>query len=80
MRCQWTVCRTMQPDPDGQRRWDRAYQNILAWTAGIAEGCSGVSAAPNVQEDGHESGPLRPGVDTASGTCPDSPAANRAAE
>ena len=36
MRCKWTVRRTMQPDPDGQRRWDRAYQEVLAWTTEMA--------------------------------------------
>ena len=34
MRCQWTVRRTMRPTPEGQRRWDRAYQEVLAWTEG----------------------------------------------
>ena len=32
MRRQWTVRRSTQQDPDGQRRWDRAYQHLLAWT------------------------------------------------
>ena len=32
MRCQWIVRRTMQPEPDGRRRWDRAYQDVLSWT------------------------------------------------
>ena len=36
MRCQWIVRRAMQPDPDGRRRWDRAYQEALAWTKGLA--------------------------------------------
>ena len=34
MRCQWIVRRTMRPTPEGQRRWDRAYQEVLAWTEG----------------------------------------------
>jgi len=34
MRCRWIVRRTMRPTPEGQRRWDRAYQEVLAWTEG----------------------------------------------
>ena len=42
MRRQWMVRRTMQPSPDGRRRWDRAYQELLTWTgagsdAGVPE-------------------------------------------
>src|SRR4051794_31736240 len=37
MRCRWTVRRTMRPDPDGRRRWDRAYQEVLTWTEGPAD-------------------------------------------
>ena len=32
-RRQWIVRRTMQQDPDGQRRWDRAYQALLTWSS-----------------------------------------------
>jgi hypothetical protein len=32
MRRQWSVRRTRQLEPDGQRRLDRAYQEVLAWT------------------------------------------------
>jgi hypothetical protein len=32
MRRQWTVRRGERPTPDGQHRWDRAYQHLLAWT------------------------------------------------
>ena len=30
MRRQWQVRRALQPHPDGQRRWDRAYGRLLA--------------------------------------------------
>ena len=43
MRCQWSVRRTMQPTPEGQRRWDRAYQEVLAW---MEESLSARGAAP----------------------------------
>ena len=29
---EWQVRRGLQPHPDGQRRWDRAYQQRMAWT------------------------------------------------
>ncbi len=40
MRCQWTVRRTMRPAPEGRRRWDPAYQEVLApggrsWPTGL---------------------------------------------
>src|SRR6059058_2768312 len=60
MRCRWTVPRTMQPDPDGRRRWDRAYQEVLTWTEGLADEPAGVSPDPGAREDGHESGALCP--------------------
>src|SRR3954471_8550240 len=71
MRCRWTVRRTMQPDPDGRRRWDRAYQEVLTWTEGLADEPAGVSPDPGAREDGHESGALCPGIDAASGAGPD---------
>ena len=33
MKRQWRVRRQTCALPDGQRRWDRAYQTLLAWTA-----------------------------------------------
>ena len=29
---EWRVRRALQPQPDGQRCWDRAYQQLLTWT------------------------------------------------
>src|SRR3954447_15477582 len=71
MRCRWTVRRTMRPDPDGRRRWDRAYQEVLTWTEGPADEPAGVSPGPGAREDGRESGALCPRVDAASGAGPD---------
>src|SRR3712207_5930698 len=75
MRCRWTVHRTMRPTLEGQRRWDRAYQEVLAWTEGPVDGPGGVPRGPGAPEAGHESGPLRPGVDAAPGAGPDGRAA-----
>ena len=71
MRCQWIVRRTMQPDQDGQRRWDRAYQEVLAWTKEMAVASAGASRGPGGREDGHEGGALCPGIDTAPGAGPE---------
>jgi hypothetical protein len=50
MRCQWIVRRMMQPDPDAQRRWDRAYQEVLAWTTALAVAPAGALRGPGVRE------------------------------
>ena len=31
MKRQWTVRRHFAPVPDGEQRWDRAYQSLLQW-------------------------------------------------
>ena len=60
MRCQWIVRRTMQPEPDGRRRWDRACQDVLSWTRVQAVASAGASRGPGAREDGHEGGALCP--------------------
>src|SRR5215212_8338968 len=75
MRCQWIVRRTMQPAPGGQRRWDRAYQEVLAWMEGPADKPVGASRGPGAREAGHEGGALRSCVDAAPGAGPDGRAA-----
>jgi hypothetical protein len=77
MRRQWTVRRTRQPEPDGQRRWDRAYQELLAWTrAGSGdERRDAVVPGPSDLEVKHESGSLCPRLDTAASASPNRRAA-----
>lgn len=70
MPCQWVVRRTTRPDLDGQRRWDRAYLAVLAWTEVPAGAPAGGSRDRGAREDGHEGGALRACVDTAAGTGP----------
>ena len=62
MRHQWIVRRTMQPTQDGQRRWDRAYQELLAWSgAGSNAGArDDVVREPSDLEVKNESGSLCP--------------------
>ena len=37
MKRQWQVARQFQTCADGQRRWDRAFQLLLEWTAPITQ-------------------------------------------
>ena len=32
MQREWRIRRALLGTADGQRRWDRAYQDLLAWT------------------------------------------------
>ena len=44
----WHVDRDGVVHPDGQRRWDRAYQLLVQW----GDGLLAVPDAPNHEEDG----------------------------
>src|SRR3954451_869027 len=82
MRRQWSVRRTRQPEPDGQRRWDRAYQEVLAWTEAAVSG-EALAAAPRTPPQGEgpdESGSLRPGLDAAPSASTDCRATTGTAE
>lgn len=51
---QWRLRRHVQPRPDGQQRWDRAYQQLLRWST-----TPNMSSPPmNPQEDSHASSHL----------------------
>ena len=56
----WHVHRDVAPHPDGQRRWDRAYQLLLQWAEQVS---AQVSNTP--QEDHHANRPVCPGFDSA---------------
>ena len=30
----WTICRQLRPRPDGERRWDQAYQLLVRLGSG----------------------------------------------
>ena len=60
----WQVRRTGAPMASGQQRWDRAYQLLLAWT-------SATDQRGERQEDDHEGGVLRAGLDGVPGAGPD---------
>ena len=55
----WQIQRDTVADPDGQRRWDRAYQLLLRWADEVlaAQPCS------VTQEDDDAHCPVCPGLD-----------------
>jgi len=65
-RRRWHVRREVLVTPDGHRRWDRAYQSLLRWTA---ENPAPVGAGSpwQMREAGHERGDLCAGLDVAAG-------------
>ena len=66
---EWRVRRELKASPDGQRRWDRAYQLLLEWAATGDRPPSSVRR--EAQEGNHESGDLRAGVNPAPGAATD---------
>jgi hypothetical protein len=48
MKQHWHAHRTLVVRPDGQQRWDRAYQHILAWSQLPAQ----PTQDPRIQEVG----------------------------
>ena len=69
MRQQWIVQRTVRAESDGQRRWDRAYQHLLAWANPEPRNeHNTIPCPPPDQEKNHESSNIRPSVHPAPGT------------
>jgi hypothetical protein len=69
MKRHWTKHRQFVPHPDGEQRWDRAYQYLLLWakeTKPILSTNSGSSSGEN-QEVDHASSSLRQSFDQKSG-------------
>jgi len=60
MKRQWTKHRQFNPRPDGEQRWDRAYQYLLQWTKETESGISTKSGSPSnlIQEVDHASSSL----------------------
>lgn len=81
MRHQWRLRRTFQEHPDGQRRWDRAYQLLLQWaqapdTAAAEPGVSRrlvlhPTVVHNTLEVTHASSDVCPSLDSAPNPNPD---------
>lgn len=72
MKHQWHVHRDLKPCPDGQQRWDRAYQHLLRWTLNPMPMESPSPIVPDpLLEVYDENCSVCTGLDLASGSDPD---------
>jgi hypothetical protein len=55
----WQVQREIVPHPDGQRRWDQAYQLLLRW----ADDARTAQPPTSIQEDDDADCRVCPGLD-----------------
>jgi hypothetical protein len=70
-RQQWTVVRRQVSHPAAERRWDRAYQLLLATPAAAAPGVPAADTPTGAAEESrHARSRLRPGIDAAPGPGP----------
>ena len=67
MKRDWHIRRELLATPDGQRRWDRAYQDLLTWARPDVVGLRPGSGARAGKERDDAGGDLRAGVDAAAG-------------
>ena len=63
MKRQWTVHRQFKPCPDGEQRWDWAYQCLLQWAMLATQEpvITTVSDSPQNQEVAHADSRVRAG-------------------
>jgi hypothetical protein len=64
MKREWQVRRTVAEYPDGQPRWDYAYQFLLRWMM------EQQSTGNPSQENDHEDRPVCPSIDQRSNAKP----------
>ena len=69
MQRQWRIRRQVVATPDGQRRWDRAYQHLLNWTAPAP--APPVPRERQTAEVEHARSGLCAGLDAAAGAAAD---------
>ena len=70
-RQQWTVTRRQVSHPAAERRWDQAYQLLLAVLTPAGPGLLDVDAPTGtMEEDRHARSRLHPGFDCAPGSGP----------
>ncbi len=67
MKRQWRTRRVLLATPDGQQRWDRAYQHLLHWTASSLSPPAPPVGGQEMGEVEHEGSDLRAGIDAAAG-------------
>ena len=66
MKTPWEVHRSTVAQPDGERRWDYAYQFLLQWA--MEDDADNGSAPLQPQEDRYGNRSLHPGLDKPSTT------------
>jgi hypothetical protein len=74
MRHSWRCSRSFEEHPDGQRRWDHAYQLLLHWSAlpkDTGSAPPGTAVSPDPEEVAHASGDLRSRLHPPAGADPD---------
>ena len=64
MKRRWRVHRETVKRPDARQRWDQAYQAILQWSF---ENEQARAPRANNEEEYHEGGGIRPGLDLQAG-------------
>jgi hypothetical protein len=64
MKRTWAISRHFQATPEGDARWDRAYQSILHWAlaAQPATSSESVNSFDSTKEAEHASRRLRPSL------------------
>jgi hypothetical protein len=70
MRRQWRLRRQTHPAPDGQRRWNQAYQLLVGWSTAdepprAAPTAPASLSAPTDQEADYAHRPVSSGLDPA---------------
>ena len=68
MKRRWHVRREAMERPDARQRWDLAYQAILQWSL---ENEQARAPRANNEEEYHEGGGIRPGLDPRTGEASD---------
>jgi hypothetical protein len=67
MKREWRIRRALLGTADGQRRWDRAYQDLLAWTCPDGAAPTMVVGEGVGKERTDACRDLRTGIDAAAG-------------
>jgi hypothetical protein len=61
MASRWHVVRNLVPQPDGQRRWDYAYQCLIGWTSELGNAAKLTSTSDQEKSNGNR--PVCPSID-----------------
>src|SRR4051812_384639 len=75
MKRPWQTRRQQQERPDGEQRWDRAYQSLLQWSQASNQPTAWHPSVQMEPEGRDEGSSLRAGLDPAASADPDDRAA-----